>query len=117
MKITSLFNPVVDKETRRTPLVPTDPKTLDQSLISRSVPMMIGSSRDEGLSSAIAIYLKNQGHLSSPDTFKKEVLPDLMVSLLGPVKGNREELKEATFRWMQKKLVKKIIKLTQNISF
>jgi len=98
VKITSLFNPVVDKETRRTPLVPTDPKTLDQSLISRSVPMMIGSSRDEGLSSAIAIYLKNQGHLSSPETFKKEVLPDLMVSLLGPVKGNREELKEATFR-------------------
>ena len=79
-------------------MVPTYPQSLDQSLISRSIPLMIGSSQDEGLSSAIAIYLENQGKLTSPETLKKDVLPKLMVALLGSSKGNREELIEAAFR-------------------
>ena len=94
----TVFTPMVDQHSRRNPLVPTDPQTLDQTLISRSIPVLIGSSRDEGLSSAIAIYLKNQGKLSSPESLKKDILPKLMVSLLGPRKGTREEIIEAVFR-------------------
>ena len=98
MKISTVFKPIVDNHMRRNPLVPVHPDTFDQSVVSRSIPLMIGSSKDEGLSSSVAIYLNNQARLTSPESVKKDVLPKLMKSLLGPTRGSRQELLEAAFR-------------------
>ena len=98
MKISTVFTPIVDNTMRRNPLVPSYPDSLDQSLVSRSLPVMIGSTKDEGLASSVAIYLNNQARLTDPETVKKDVLPKLLKSLLGPSRGGREELIEAVFR-------------------
>ena len=94
----TVFKPMLDKHIRRSPLVPTLPHKLERSFMPRSFPIMLGSSKDEGLSSAIAIYLRDQAHFSSPESLKSHLLPKLMVSLFGEYKGSRQELIEAAFR-------------------
>ena len=93
--LTSVFVPMVDNHTRRSPLVERDPLSLDStSLNGRPMPMLLGSASNEGLEAAAKLYLKNQGYFSSSDQFNKKVLPPLLKSLFGKWKGSQAELKE-----------------------
>ena len=97
--LTSVFVPMVDNHTRRSPLVEKDPLSLDStSLNGRPMPMMLGAVSNEGLEAAAKLYLKNQGYFASSDQFNKKVLPPLMKSLFGNWKGRQPELKEAIYR-------------------
>ena len=98
IQLSSSFVPMVDNHTRRSPLVERDPRSIDATFNIRPVPMLLGSTRNEGLEAAALLYNKHQGAFSSEREFKKKVLTPVMKSAFGYWKGKQEDLQEAIYR-------------------
>ena len=93
------FTPMVDNHTRRSPLVERDPRNPGTPLNIRPVPLMLSSTRDEGLETAALLYMKDQSSFSSALEFKRKILTRVMVSVFGYWKGKQQDLQEAIYRF------------------
>ena len=96
--LSTVFTPMIDNHTRSSALVDTDPSTITSRLHTRSIPILLSATHNEGLEAAARLYLDNQAAFTSPSSLRKDVLPRLVTSLLGAWRGRQEALLEAVFR-------------------
>ena len=98
IELSTPFVPMVDNHTRMSPLVHRDPRHFDSTVNIRPVPILLGSTRNEGLEMAALLYNKHQGAFSSEKEFKRKILTPVMKSVFGYWKGKQEDLQEAIYR-------------------
>ena len=96
--LSTVFTPMLDNHTRSSPLVDRDPATMSSRLHTRSIPILLSATHNEGLEAAARLYQENQAGFSSPASLRRDVLPRLVTSLLGAWRGRQEALLEAVFR-------------------
>lgn len=95
VSMTTVFTPTIDIDLRPQPLVPRDPRKLEQA--GTRIPLLIGATRDEGFAAALA-YSSANPSLMTVSKLRETMLPQLLSSILGQNRGYRAELVESVFR-------------------